>query len=472
MNTITYEPQKIISITTRNNIRLLPLTCNYVETLVKGIGMSEEKTKTIRLLTENVLERRMLNAYQDIGEITLDILAGLDRILIEITDQGVPYWVDIKRELESLPIKADTYRLKKLGTEGQCFSMCFYLEPEIDIMAFKKQEAEEEQLLDDHLQIRPVQPVEKEIIEIIKCIHSNYGYGYINHKVYDPEQMKAILAEGMQRSYIGVNDHQQIMAHASLAFHDDFPEMPELGGLVSKPYCRGHQIAGRMVASVCEAAADTGINGIFAMPVAFHPISQKILNKQGFVPTGAILHYVTPESTGEYMDGDRRLDVCVCAKLFKSEEAPCVSVPDEHEGFIKQLYEKLGCGCRFVPTAPLSGEGLFSINYDTEISVGQILIDNAPADFEQDLDGMMRDFQRNQLAMSKAYVNISNPSAAAVCALLKERGFFFSGILPGSSHGEYLIMQNLMGNPVEWDKIVVIEGYREMLDYIREHKEG
>lgn len=178
--------------------------------------------------------------------------------------------MDVKDELESLPLQADVYRLKKLGTDGQCFSMTFYLEPDIDIMAFKKQDAVTERLRDNNLRIRPVGADEREITEVMKCIYSNYGYGYINHKIYDLQQMKAILTEGKQKSYIGVNDHNQIMAHASLAFHEDFPGMPELGGLVSKPYCRGHNVAGRMVNAICEAGKDSSINGIFAMPVAFH----------------------------------------------------------------------------------------------------------------------------------------------------------------------------------------------------------
>ena len=469
MDIQTYEPQKIASITIRNNINLLPLNCNYLQAMVSHIGMSEEKTKTIRLLTENVLKRRIINAYPGIGEITMDILVGLDRLIVEISDQGVPYWVDIKKELESLPRKADVYQLKKLGTEGQCFSMCFYLEPEIDVMAFKKQDGIEESLLDSNLQIRPVQPVEEEIIEIIKCIHSNYGYGYINHRIYDLEQMKAILAEGNQWSYIGINDHKQIMAHASLAFHDDFKQMPELGGLVSKPYCRGHNVAGRMVEALCEAGKRKGVNGIFAMPVAFHPMSQKILNKQGFVPTGVLLHYVTPESTGEYADGDRRLDVCICAKLFKTAAPLKISVPMEHQPFVKDLYRKLGTACEFLPEMPPAGAGNFRIRYEKEISVGQLFVENAPADFDKDLDAMLGDFSRNNIAMAEAYVNISVPSAETVYRLLRDRGFFFSGILPGSSNGQYMILQNLMGHPVEWEKIVVIEGYDALLQYVKDH---
>ncbi len=469
MGSLTYEPQKIVSITTRNNIKLLPLTCNYVESLVRGIGLPQERVNTVRIIVENVLKRRIINAYQGIGEIMLDILVGLDKVVLEIKDKGVPYWIDIKRELETLPLKADMYQLKKLGTEGQCFGMCFYLPSDIDIMSFKKQADIEEELLDSNLSIRPVHATEKEIIEIIKCIHSNYGYGYINHKVYDPKQMKAILEEGSQWSYIGVNDHEQVMAHVSLAFHDDFPSMPELGGLVSKPYCRGHNVAGRMVDAVCEAGKKTDINGIFAMPVAFHPISQKILNKEGFTPTGILLHYVTPESTGEYADGDRRLDVCICAKLFKNDEIIRICVPEEHRAFVKKLYKKLGSDCEFTEASHPSGEGSFSMRYDTEISVGQLMVDSAPSDMQGDLDAMMHDFSRNHIAMIEAYVNISDPSAQYVYDQLKQRGFFFSGILPGSSRGEYMIMQNLMGSDVEWDKIVAIGGYSEILSYVGEH---
>lgn len=470
MKTETYEPQKIVSITTRNNINLLPLTCGYVQKLVQGIGMSEEKTETIRLLTENILKRRMINAYQGIGEITLDILAGLTQIVVEIRDRGLPYWVDVKQELETLPRRADVYRLKKLGTEGQCLSMTFYLEPQIDIMAFKKQDDVVETLLDSNLRIRPVQAEEREITEVMKCIYSNYGYGYINHKVYDPDQMKALLAEGTQRSYIGVNDHGQVMAHASLAFHRDFPGVPELGGLVSKPYCRGHNVAGRMIDAICEEGKNLPINGIFAMPVAFHPISQKILNKEGFVPTGALLHYVTPESTGAYADGERRLDVCICAKLFKPGADLKLSVPPEHRDFVREVYERLGASCRFVSSKPLSGQGDFSMQYDKEIGVGQFFADNAPEDAAQDLDAMMQDFLKNGIAMAEAYINISNPSAESLYKLLKDRGFFFSGILPGSTRGEYMILQNTMGNPVQWDKIVTIEGYDRVLAYIRDNQ--
>lgn len=64
----------------------------------------------------------MTYAYQGIGEITLDIFVGMDRLELEIADKGLPYWVDLEKELAQYPKGADQYRLKKLGREGQHFT--------------------------------------------------------------------------------------------------------------------------------------------------------------------------------------------------------------------------------------------------------------------------------------------------------------------------------------------------------------
>ena len=119
--------QKIVSLTTLNNIRLIPLTCSYAQQLALGIGMSEARATVIAEAIRVVPTRRMTYAYQGIGEITLDILVGLDRLVLEIADKG---------------------------RDGQRFSMCFYIAPDIDILSFQKQADVEEPLLDDALKVR------------------------------------------------------------------------------------------------------------------------------------------------------------------------------------------------------------------------------------------------------------------------------------------------------------------------------
>lgn len=47
MTTDLQGVQKIVSITTRNNIKLTPLTCSYAQQLALGIGMSEARATVI-----------------------------------------------------------------------------------------------------------------------------------------------------------------------------------------------------------------------------------------------------------------------------------------------------------------------------------------------------------------------------------------------------------------------------------------
>ena len=215
MSTEIQELQKIVSITTRNNIKLIPLTCAYAQQLALGIGMSDERANAISEVIRVVLTRRMTYAYQGIGEITLDILVGLDRLELEIADKGLPYWIDLEQELKQYPKGADQYRLKKLGREGQRFSMCFYLDPGIDILSFKKQDDVAETLLDDALTVRRASAGDEDINQVMQCIYSNYGYEYPNPVIYEPAQMKGLLSEGRQWSYLGCNDHGQVLAHGT-----------------------------------------------------------------------------------------------------------------------------------------------------------------------------------------------------------------------------------------------------------------
>ena len=55
----------------------------------------------------------MLNGYKGIGEITLHVLMGLDRIQVEIEDREIPYWVDIQNERQNHTIRPDEFSIKK-----------------------------------------------------------------------------------------------------------------------------------------------------------------------------------------------------------------------------------------------------------------------------------------------------------------------------------------------------------------------
>lgn len=466
----TFSPIKATSMTMRNNVKLIPLACNFVGEFARHLGFSdEEKVTTILIWVKEVLTRRMTNGFKGVGEVTLELSVGMDRLVIDVIDKGAPYWIDIVSQVNIYPRKADEFIMKKLGVNGQCLRMVFYFSPDVDVLSLRKQDDLEEVLLDSNLKIQRVSENDAEITEVMKCIYYTYGYAYPNYKVYDIDQMKAILAEGRQWSYVGVNDHGQILGHVALSFHDDFPGVPEVCALVSKQFCRGHNVAGRLVEQACQNAESEGVNGLFAIPVAFHPYSEKVFQRLAFVPTGIFLHYVPSSCTVEYDGEERRLDAFVCAKIFKQKPGLQLCVPDEHREFIDRLYHKLGMTHDFVEASDLFDETKYSMGYNSQIGICEVTVDRVGRDFGEEFEMWFKDCYKNNVEMMKVYLNMQDTSAVKGYELLKEKGFFFTGILPGADSGEYLIMQNLMGQTMEWDKVVVIESYQELFDYVRSH---
>lgn len=468
--------QKIVSITTRNNVKLAPLAHTYVKNFVCGIGMSEEKGEGIAYLTGAALERRMRNAYKGIGEITLDILVGLDRLQIEIADQGIPYWIDIQSEQNNYPVRPDTFTVKKLGTAGQRFCMTFYLEPDVDICSFKKQDAVEEVLLDDGFHVHRVHSDEQDITEVMRCIYYNYGFDYPNCRIYETPYLSQLLEAGKLWSYLGENDHGQVLGHVSLAFHDEFPGMPEIGSLVSKQFCRGRNVASRLMDHLCREAEQAGVLGAFSVPVAFHPYSQKLLNEQDFIPVGMILHYLPAKSAWEYADHDRRMDMFVSAKMFRDPGRKTIYVPEKHRAFVSGLYRKLEidhtCLTIADTTAPAVTTNQYSVSYDYNLRTAEFLIEHVAAGFEEDLKETMADFVKNGMELVKVFLNMSDPSAIEAYGILEKNGYYFSGILPGCETGEYMILGHLMGLPMIWDHITPVDNYREVLAYVRQGVPG
>lgn len=200
-------------------------------------------------------------------------------------------------------------------------------------------------------------------------------------------------------------------------------------------------------------------------------LSGKVFNRQGFVPAGMILHYLPAKNSWEYAEGDRRMDMFVCARMFCETEDKVIYVPEKHKEFIADRYRKLNitCDCRTSAESEVSGmnDNLYSVNYDQNLKMAEFIIDHVSKGFDADLDSTISDFKLNKMEVVKVYLNMSDPSAIEAYEILEGMGFYFSGILPGCDSGEYLMMGQLKGIPMEWDRITLVDGYTDILEYIK-----
>lgn len=149
------------------------------------------------------------------------------------------------------------------------------------------------------------------------------------------------------------------------------------------------------------------------------------------------------------------MDAFLCAKVFRRQGERPLSVPVEHQAMVGQIYEQLGMTYRMLPPAELSGETVYDVEFVHDMALVEMKVD----------------FYKNGIEVVKVCLNMNNPSAAKAYEIFVAKGFFFAGVLPGCEDREYLLLLNLMGLPMEWDKVVAIEGYQELLDYVQEHAE-
>lgn len=65
-------------------------------------------------------------------------------------------------------------------------------------------------------------------------------------------------------------------------------------------------------------------------------------------------------------------------------------------------------------------------------------------------------------------IDLGCPRAPAAYERLRALGFVFSGMQPLCGDGEFMIMHQPMGLDIQFDKLCIDEGYREVFDYIKD----
>ena len=81
---------KVFDITLKNTAYAIVPTCELVSSMALSFGFSEQRAAKIRLCTEELLTERVINAYADVGDITLELRLFSDLLRVSLRDAGVP----------------------------------------------------------------------------------------------------------------------------------------------------------------------------------------------------------------------------------------------------------------------------------------------------------------------------------------------------------------------------------------------
>ena len=462
---------KIASIEIKNQSFYIAPVLDFLDSLAsKHRNYEYARYSKLRFIAGGILEDRIKKAYPGkTGTIIVESDLSDTYFEVSIKDKGEPAWADFSsgKSLEEvhgirnflLNTWLDDVGIEKLGKDGQRIYMRLKILNPIQFQA--PQPYLETKVLDTNLSIRPVQ-TEEDAIEAIRCIYSEYGYSYAYEQLYYVDSLLRMIKDGQLMSFLAVNDHGQTAGHFALAFSDTFKGMPEISTVVTRREFRGLGLFAKFMAHAMEIGRKEHFRALMGQPVAFHPMSQKAFLKSGFTATSVLLDYIGSDIESEYNKNHQRLDLFASVKILDESAFSKVYPPKELSPFVNRIYQNLGWRYEFGETRALSDQTIMSMESNSLLLSTKIIIQQAADDLEALVQQSVKSAIRSKNEMLEMFILMNNPSCEHAYQVAKKCGFAFSGLLPGSENGDYLVMQMLVGKDCRYDHLVTVGEFEEL----------
>lgn len=467
---------KMVSLEITNSPMYVEPVLTFLNTVMVETGISLKRRENTRLIVSKVLESRMHRAFPD-SEGIMYVEFFLDDTVLEISirDKGIPGWYDFDYESENISEDrqafvnfllnhfTDGVGIERLGKEGQRIYIRIRTK---DINDFQAPELLEDLDVQDwNIHIRPV-VTEEDVLKAIRCLYSEYGYSYAYERLYYVDSFLSAIREKKLLPWLLVNDHEQVAGYFALSFSDMFRDMPEISSVVIRKEFRGLGLMTQIAQHCLDVAKEMGLRAIMGQPVAMHTKTQKTMLRFGLTPVSMLFAYVDASSKGQYNRDKNRLDLCCCVKILDEHASSRIYPPQELRPFLEKIYRGLGWQYEFLEGCRTDESTELQIEENQVMQITKMILKEASDDLESLLKQNLKNAIRNKIEMVELAILLNRPSAGYAYGVAKDCGFSLSGVMPGGANGDYLIMQLLPGETIDYDRLVLEGGFAELRDDI------
>lgn len=321
------------------------------------------------------------------------------------------------------------------------------------------------ELLDREFSCRLVENNEEDIIRALNCIYSHYGYNYLHQGLYDLDYFSEVLENGRFVAAVAENEHDQVMGFGALDAHPWFPGLMEMGGLVANPLARGNGIGDMLDDYRIEIGRNKGIKGLFSTPVMPNPVSQKLLSRHGFIPTGMYFHAGGPASLGDSGDGIHPMDCGFSVYIYDKDTVHRIFAPEECKEFIENVYDEVGLKYEIpeINSKPASETKMF-FNHEIKENLLEVKISDIGNDYTERIEELPLDMNDKEVEAIMLLMNMGDPMCPECYEYLRNRGFIFTGLIPGGDD-ELMIMEYLKYD-IDKDAIAIRPDYKVIMDRV------
>ena len=321
--------------------------------------------------------------------------------------------------------------------------------------------------------IRPLLP--EDAIEVSKGAFEVYGYSYEDF-VYQPDQLIELNRRGLMRSFVAVAENHEIIGHCALKWHCPDEQIAEKGVFFVRPKFRGGGYAQELNTAVINEARAAGLVGLYGRAVAGHVVSQKVNQSFGFRTCGILIGALPPQIDFKGLTGlipEKMSGVLIWLQLADARRRT-VYIPAGLAAPIENIYRTLELPID-IAEPPAKPEDTQQPQSDIRLEVSKIMniatieVLRVGSDLLTRIRTECRRLFVAQVSAIYLHLNIEHPATPAIVSALKEREFFFSGILPSSMNGrDALILQRLNSLQIDYSRIQLLtDSDRELLSFIQ-----
>jgi serine/threonine-protein kinase RsbW len=319
--------------------------------------------------------------------------------------------------------------------------------------------------------VREMEP--SEAVEISRTVYRAYGYSYAYEHAYYPDRLRELVRSGRIYIAVAVTPAGEIAGHCALIRKEQAPRIAELGLGAVKPQFRSQSVFTKLTDHLIKKAGDEGLMGVFGEAVTNHTFSQKTGQSLGLRDCALMVGYVP--ATVSFKEITEHLpfrDSLIVHFLYiRKPQSVKIYPPLHHKDMILRLYGNVGMAPQVDESAmfaPNQSEAVVVTSASRTKDSAEIHIRSFAANIVPEIKTRLKELRLKRTDIIHLYMDLEDPGTAAYCKDFEEMGFFFSGILPGGSRGDALILQYLNNVPIDYGRVhLASDAGKELLTYVR-----
>jgi hypothetical protein len=307
-----------------------------------------------------------------------------------------------------------------------------------------------------------------------KVIRSVYGEDFPAKAVYQPEVLcKEIEAGRLIAALAFTQDGRPVGYISAFKSAPNF-RLWEAGALVVDPAFASANLASLLpeycFSSPMKLMADS--DGLISEAVCCHYFSQVSVIKSGLVDCALLLDQLSGDSFKDGRSNRSETARVSCVLNFKEFTNPAGTeyLPARYAQRLRQLAAPLRPRTFVTDEAPLPVAGITRREdfYFASAQTWKVTVRSIGADWAAVIAQILAEADKRRVISLQVTLDTACPSIGAAVESLREQGFFFGGLIPRWFGTDGLLMQKLLDDEPEFEKIKLYSPTAQaLLDYIR-----